>query len=293
MIEKRKATVILGGGSALGLAHIGVLSELEREFEICGIIGTSMGAIVGGLYARGLDCEAILEIAGRISNAKVLSPLNIDLRIGGLFDGIAAHKLFREWTNDALIEEGRMPFVACAYDLASRSTVLFDKGFYADAMRASSSVPYIFTPYMFKQYQLVDGGIEHPLPLEFASMIKSEVTIAVNVLPMVQQNAQRVNLSDTSTRRVKRLLRTEVVIQSVFQNQAYLALRDTINYEPDIVIEAAMPHANPFAFHKYNEFYRWGKKIAKQTLSEYREPNFIDLIRKHYRNLIHKSSPLI
>jgi NTE family protein len=289
MSDKRKATVILGGGSAFGLAHIGVLSELEREYDIRGIIGTSMGAIVGGLYAMGMDCREILDIAGRLSNAKVLSPLNIDLRIGGIFDGLAALKLYREWTNDACIEDGTIPYIACAFDLHSRSTILFDKGLYADAMRASSSIPYIFTPYALHNYLFVDGGIEHPLPLAFNKMLKSDILIAVNVLPMVPQSAEKLNLNNPKPAKQKRLLRSEVVMKSVFQNQAYLALRDIISYEPDMVINAWMPDANPFAFHKYNEFFRFGRKMARQSIEEYSEPSFISLIRRNYQNMINKT----
>jgi NTE family protein len=88
---KPKATLILGGGSALGLAHIGALEALERHFEISGIIGTSMGAIIGALYSCGLSPQDILRIATRISIARVFVPFEPDSKI----QGISRKMLFR------------------------------------------------------------------------------------------------------------------------------------------------------------------------------------------------------
>ena len=289
---KKTATLVLGGGAALGLAHIGVLSVLEKHFEITGIIGASMGAIVGALYSIGRSPTEILKIASRQRNAKVFSPLNLDLHIRGIFDGRYMLKLFEDWTDNEWIENGNIPFIACAYDLLNRSTVLFDQGAYADAMRASSSLPLIFAPYAFNKYLLVDGGTQTPLPLAFTHLFKSDLVVAVNVLPLVESAARRVDMEPADIKKRKRIHRTEVVMQAVFQNQAYLALRDIIAYEPDIVIDAAMPENNPFAFHKANSFFEYGKNIAKITMAEYHEPNFIDKTRRHYLNMVAKMASL-
>jgi NTE family protein len=283
--SKKSATVILGGGSALGLAHIGVLSVLEQNYEIGAIIGTSIGAVVGALYALGLDTDHILEIAGRQSNAQVFSPFNLDRRIRGIFDGRHIHDLFKDWTSLLSIEEGRIPFLAVAYDLNSRSTVLINRGAFADAMRASSSLPLIFSPYRYGKYLFVDGGIEHPLPLSFAKMYKHDVVISVNVLPLVEHEAVMIEPQILETIKRKRIHSSEILLQAVLQNQGYLALKDTIAYEPDIVIEAALPEGRPYAFHKSKMFYDYGYKICTETLAEYREPTFIDKIRRHYSNL--------
>lgn len=290
MSDKKKATLILGGGSALGLAHIGVLSVLEEHYDISAVIGTSMGAIVGGLFTMGMDCHSLLNIAGKQSNAKVFSPFYLDRHIGGIFDGSMMLKLFKEWTSDAPIESGTIPFIACAYDLNSRSTILINRGSYADAMRASSSLPLLFSPYHIYNYRFVDGGVEHPLPLSFAHLFKNDLVIAVNVLPIVEHQARMVELDSADVVKPKRNIRSEVVIQSIFQNQAYMAVRDISTFEPDIVINAAMPEGRPFAFHKAKAFYDYGRKTALKTLEEYSEPNFLDKIRRQYRNLIRESS---
>lgn len=289
---KPKATLILGGGSALGLAHIGALEVLERHYEISGIIGTSMGAIIGALYASGLSPMEILQIATRISNARVFSPLNLDRRIQGIFDGKMLIRLYREWTNDEEIGNGRIPFIAVAYDLLSRSTMLFRDGKYAIALRASSSLPLIFSPFAHGPHLFVDGGIEHPLPLAFAGLFSSELVIAVNVLPYVQTKAHIVPAETKRTTKLKRVGQIEVVLQSTFHNQAYLALRDISAYAPDIVIDAAMPDGRPFAFHKAADFYRFGVRQTEKTLADYNEPNFIRRMRHHYRKLVMRKTAL-
>lgn len=283
---KQKATLILGGGSALGLAHIGAIEILEQQYDICGIVGTSMGAIVGALYACGLTCSEILELACRISNARVFSPLSLDRRIQGIFDGKYLLKLLGEWTDNRSIESGRIPFMAIAYDLISRRTVIINRGRYADAMRASSSLPLIFAPYAYGAHLFVDGGTEYPLPVGFAGLIESELVIAVNVLPYIETEAKYINLEAIAKSHPKRVGRMEVVVSSVFQNQAFLAMRDIHSYAPDLVIDAAMPSARPFAFHKAKEFHRYGKQQTEAILKQYREPRFIRSMRRHYRNLM-------
>ena len=285
---KEKATLILGGGSAMGLAHIGVLSILEDEFDITGIIGSSMGSIIGGLYSSGLSSSQIYEIAGNYNNAKLFSPLKLDKTIKGIFDGQSLLSLFLTWTEGRNIEGGKIPFIACAYDLISKSTVLFNKGLYADAMRASSSLPVLFAPYKLNQYIFLDGGIEHPLPLAFSSLLSEDKVIAVNVLPEASKIASFINLESEEKNITKRLSRTEVIFNAVLQNQAYLAIRDIAMFSPDIVIEAGMPNGRPFAFHKAREFYNFGRHQALETLANYKEPKFISTIRKHYRNLIRR-----
>lgn len=283
---KPKATLILGGGSALGLAHIGALEVLEKHYTVSRIVGTSMGAIIGALYATGLSPSEILAIAKRHRNARVFSPLNLDRNIQGIFDGKYLLKLLTEWTENKDIESGRIPFSSVAYDLTGRSSVIIDKGKYAYALRASSSLPLIFAPFAWNGYMFVDGGIEHPLPLAFAGLGGQEMVIAVNVLPSVEEKARFIRLDSQKSTIHKRVGRMEVVLQTVFQNQAYLAMRDIATYAPDIVIDAAMPEGRPFAFHKAEEFYRYGVAQAEKTLQQYNEPKFVRRMRRHYRHLV-------
>jgi len=290
---KTKAVLVLGGGSALGLAHIGVLSVLEEHYDITGIIGTSMGAIVGGLYSIGLSPREILDKAAWQKNVKVFSPLSLDRHISGIFDGVALLELCRKWTTGLRIEQGKIPFIACAYDLVSRSTVLINRGLYADALRASASLPLIFAPYRWGQYLFVEGGIEHPLPLAFANLLSGDLVIAVNVLPLVEKSARYISQEEATGVKPKRIQRTEVLMQAVFHNQAYMSLKDINSYAPDIVIDAAMSEMNPFALHKAQDLYDYGRKKAYETLANYAEPRFLPQMRHYYRKMMQRVNTIV
>ena len=120
----KQARLVLGGGSAYGLAHIGVIRELEKHYKISSIIGTSMGAIVGGAYASGVSTEDLQALAEDVSIYELFKPRNLDWRGSGIFDGKVLVRLFEEWTNSKRIENGVIPFTAVAYDLNLRNSVL-------------------------------------------------------------------------------------------------------------------------------------------------------------------------
>jgi len=287
-MDKPKALLILGGGSALGLAHIGVISVIEEQFEICGVVGTSVGAIVGGLSCLGFSSADMLRIANQdLAPLKIFSPLSLDSSISGIFNGKPVLKIFERWTSEALIEDAPLPFLAVAFDLNSGRSLIIDKGRFADAMRASSSLPVIFSPYQLGPHLCIDGGIEHPLPLAFGDRIPADVVIAVNVLPKTEPKPL---IADpyAQPEKASKSLRYDVLMRSLHHNQSFLALQAIAMFEPDIVIQAGKPGAKPFDFHKADDFYRYGRAQARRTLEEYGKPDFITIIRRRYRNLLAK-----
>jgi NTE family protein len=285
---KKEARLILGGGSALGLAHIGAIAALAEQFEITGIIGTSMGAIVGGLFASGLEPDEVLDIALDIHTRRLFNPLHLDIRRSGIFDGKALLKSFRAWTGDRSIEDCGIPFVAIAYDLVSRRTVLIDKGSLAQAMRASSSLPYIFAPLALSRYLFVDGGVEHPLPVAFADRVEGRLTIAVNVLPPVSANAEAISLEQV--RSTPRMRPHQVFVQSLMHNQSYVAVQALLSHPPDLIIDAHHPRLGFFRLDKAREFYEHGYRIAGQSIVAFREPSFRDQLLKRYQTMLSRIS---
>lgn len=287
---KRKALLILGGGAARGLAHIGAISAIEEHYEICGIIGCSIGAIVGAMTGMGKCCDEILQMASAHEAHKVFSPLNLDRTIKGIFDGRAVLNLFRKWTNDAEIRDMAIPYLAVTYDLVSQRTLLIDRGSIANAMRASSSIPVIFSPFYLGQHVCIDGGVEHPLPIAFKDRIKADVVIAVNVLPKIDDSVAIADPDATIIKKKQRFSGYEVMLNALMQNQSYLALQEIVSYEPDIVIDCAMPGGKPFAFDKVNEYYEFGRQRSLKTLSNYQEPGFLSRIRHYYKGYLFRDS---
>jgi len=281
---KKKAKLILGGGSAYGLAHIGVIAALEEHYEITGIVGTSMGAIVGALYAMGRSPQSILDLALEYRTVELFNPLSLDVSLSGIFDGKATLKRFLKWTDSALIQDGNIPFIAVAYDLLKSKTVLIDKGRYADAMRASSSLPYIFAPFSYDHYLFVDGGIEHPLPTAFHAHVPGDVVIAVNVLPPVSMNAEKIELRHSKAR--IKMRSHQVFLQSIMQNQGFVAVQSMLYHRPDIYIDAYDPRYNLIDITKARQFYEHGYDCARNILESQEEPGFMESVISKYQALI-------
>lgn len=283
----KKALLVLGGGAARGLAHIGVIGELEKHFEICGIIGTSIGAIVGAMRCLGHSADAMRDMAISFPAAKVISPLNLDRSIRGIFDGRPVVELFEKWTDMADIEDAALPFIAVAYDLVAKRSILINQGSFAGAMRASSSIPLMFAPHQFGKHWCIDGGVEHPLPLAFSNIISSDLVVAVNVLPQIESIALVADPIPEPHAKKPSFHRWEILTHTLFQNQSYLALQEIIRYQPDIVIETAMPNSSAFAFDRAEEFIEYGRGKCRETLDNYREADFVTRLRKQYLNLLH------
>jgi NTE family protein len=279
----KRARLILGGGSAYGLAHMGVIAAITEQFEISGIVGTSMGAIIGACAAYGIEAPQMLEMAEEISTIELFNPLNLDFTRSGIFDGKAIHKLFAQWTNKARIEDCDIPFIAVAFDLYRQCSILIDKGQLADAMRASSSLPYIFAPHEIGDYLLVDGGVAHPLPLAFAERVPGEITIAVNVLAPIKQRVESINQS--KARKKEKLSRHDVFVQTLMLNQGLIAVQAATEFKPEIYIDAHLPELNFYDLRKARDFYEHGYRVGKKSLDSYQEPDFGDKLKDTYSQL--------
>ncbi|MCD8478829.1 MAG: patatin-like phospholipase family protein [Candidatus Cloacimonetes bacterium] len=279
----KKARLILGGGSAYGLAHMGVIAAITEQFEISGIVGTSMGAIIGACAAYGIEAPQMLEMAEEISTIELFNPLNLDFTRSGIFDGKAIHKLFAHWTNKARIEDCDIPFIAVAFDLYRQCSILIDKGQLADAMRASSSLPYIFAPHEIGDYLLVDGGVAHPLPLAFAEKVPGELTIAVNVLAPIKQRVESINQSRMGKK--EKLSRHDVFVQTLMLNQGLIAVQAATEFKPDIYIDAHLPELSFYDLRKAKDFYEHGYRVGRKSISAYPEPDFGDKLKDTYSQL--------
>ncbi|MCB5261390.1 MAG: patatin-like phospholipase family protein [Candidatus Cloacimonetes bacterium] len=282
----KTARLILGGGSAYGLAHIGVIEAIAEEYEITGVVGTSMGAIVGGLLACSVSPQKMLELAQDVSTLELFNPLTLDFSRSGIFDGKAITRLFEDWTQERMIEQADIPYIAVAFDLHRQLTVLIDKGSLAKAMRASSSLPFIFAPQEMEDYLFIDGSVAHPLPLAFADKVPGEITIAVNVLPTASPDIEIYEPGHKQTK--QKLTRYEVFMQSLMQNQGFMAIQSIVKNKPDIIIHAHHPDFGFYDLKKAQDFYDFGYQAAKKALGEHSEPDFAAKLRGSYEKLFER-----
>ena len=183
---KMKIGLALGSGGARGLAFIGVLKILEREkIPIDLIAGTSMGSLIGGLYVSGMDAITMEEIALNISwqqTAKFFTPT---ISKAGLVDSDKIEKLLESFIGKKRIQNSKISFAAVSTDIKKGKQVVIKNGKISKAIRASCSVPGIFTPLKHRNRFLVDGGLINPVPVDVVRAMGADIVIGVSVIPEV------------------------------------------------------------------------------------------------------------
>mgnify|MGYP003603227421 CR=1 FL=1 len=245
MSNHRLIGLALGGGGARGLAHIGILKALDRaDIPINVVAGTSMGGIVGALYAAGMspnEIEASIQASiGSITDLLAL----VDLRISrnGLLKGnrvydLVAGQLGPQRTFASL----RRPFAVVAVDTVTGREVVLDQGWVADAVRATMSVPGIFAPVEMGAYRLVDGGLLNNVPVDVTRQLGADFVIAVDVLPNfgVNRPGQQPTVPRLSARFMPRAYRDLWHIEMIMISAlTEYRLRDN---PPDVLLRPELP----------------------------------------------------
>lgn len=178
--HKPRIGLALGGGSARGWAHVGVIRALEqagvRPDLVC---GTSVGALVGAAYAAG-ELERFEQWLLGLRIADVLSFMDVRLS-GGVIKGERLMEFFRRNFIDRPVEKLDLPFAAVATALHTGAEVWLREGSTVDAVRASIGLPALFTPVLHEGRVLVDGGLVNPVPVSLARAMGAEVVIAVDL----------------------------------------------------------------------------------------------------------------
>ena len=201
-LKNKNWALVLSGGGAKGIAHVGALRGLEKlGLKPDLIVGASMGAIIGGLYCSGMTIDDMIDVLENQFELKDHMDLphmeHPDTRLWKLLHDIETCRLmgerygldkqdsvldfFRELTGDRLLENTDIPLVINAVDLLSSRQVELDSGSIATAMRASMAIPGVFTPVLQDDMVLVDGGILDNMPVAIARRRGFETVVALNV----------------------------------------------------------------------------------------------------------------
>ncbi len=185
--------VAFGSGAALGYSIIGVLKVFKRErIPIDIVSGTSMGAFLAGLVAMGMDPEEMERRAFKANRAWIYGHILRDISIphSGFFSGQSLIRMFGDYFQGKTFEDLGLPFSCVASDIESGEEVIFSKGSLADAVRASCSLPVIFTPFHHEGRFLIDGGLVNPVPIRVVADMGADVLIAINLtLPAADYTA--------------------------------------------------------------------------------------------------------
>ncbi len=179
--NKQTISLVLGSGGARGYAHIGVIEELLKSgYEIKSISGSSMGALIGALYACG-KLQEYKEWILTLDILDVVKLLDFSLTGKGVIGGDKVFRIVENMIGDVLIENLPIPYTAVATDLLKQKEVWIQKGKLLDAVRASVAIPTIFTPKEIDGRYLVDGGVLNPLPIAPTVSDATDITVAISL----------------------------------------------------------------------------------------------------------------
>ncbi len=283
---ERKTGCALGGGGARGLSHIGVLKVLEQHGLAPQVVaGTSIGALVGALYAGGLRASDIEEVALKVDWRRMARLADVTLPFSGLLQGKRIASLVRSILGDLDFSDLKYPFACVATDISSGEQVILTRGSVVDAVRASISVPGILMPVKLDGRYLVDGGLVIQVPVRTCRELGAEYVVGVNVIPdpsgtvasrdgrqtarVVRRETVKTGVSADRRRLFKyggpNLVR--VLTQSLIIPGHRLAMQDLAG--ADLAISPSVGGIGFFQFDRAEEAIALGEEAAKAALYEF------------------------
>lgn len=290
MAVARQPTVALalGAGGAKGLAHIGAIEEIQAQgFEITAIAGTSMGALIGGVYAMG-KLDLYRDWVCTLARFDVFRLLDWTFTGGGLIKGERIMGTLRELTGDVCIQELPLAFTAVATDLDREREVWLTRGSLFDAIRASIAIPTVFRPHHINGRRLVDGALLNPVPVTPLIRDSADYLFAVSmdgpaemtpVAPAAADGeeggvAHRIGeffgrLLPHSEGKPREPGALDLLNQSMDLMQANLSRMRLAAYEPDLLIQLPRNLSTAYEFYRARELIEHGREQARKAIAEW------------------------
>ncbi|MDT8420930.1 MAG: patatin-like phospholipase family protein [Desulfuromonadales bacterium] len=288
MDAAKSISLVLGSGGARGMAHIGVIQVLEeRGFAIRSISGSSIGALVGGIYAAG-ELDTYAKWVCALERLDVLRLLDLSFSGTALFKGERIINTLRELIGDQNIEDLPISYTAVATDLEKSREVWLSNGPLFDAIRASTAFPTVFSAFHLRGKKLVDGGLLNPIPIAPTLRDLTDCTIAVSLsgpsrsiqtpppAPLGRREMNRyhkmvVEFVDSLQKKNHQVADDEaglfdVISKSLDAMQSTIASFKLAAYSPDIVIEIPKAICTIYEFERAKELIEVGRTEAERVL---------------------------
>ena len=241
--KRKRVALALSSGGPRGFAYLGALEVLqERGYEVTAVAGTSIGALVGGVYAAGHLAE-FKEWLLSLNTRKVFSLVDWSLSMNHLVKGEKIIEAIKEVVPDVKIEEMLLPFSAIATDLYTGEEVVFDKGDLFSAIRASMSIPSLFKPVQYGNTVLIDGHSSNCLPLNRVKRTKGDILIGFDVnyfdIAAVRTTLADVEQKQTYYEELRQAKREEVkALATVINDNAEISMFEKLKSLGSLGLEA-------------------------------------------------------
>jgi len=255
--KKVGVALVLGGGGARGMAHVGVLEELEKAgITIDLIVGCSAGSIVGAFYA---DCLDVAKVKACLTPLKKWDILDLSLYRCryGLAQGRAFRRFLASHIGARYFNELKIPVCIVATDLIKGQLICLNDGPLIPAIHASSAIPLLFSPVLLHERLLVDGGVADPVPVSIAQKMGAKIIIAVDLNELLPKTSPS-NLFGVAARsaEIKFLLQSASCLEGA-----------------DVIIRPELEGVSIFADDNHEQVYLAGREAAIKAL-----PKIIQLI---------------
>ncbi len=252
--KPKKVALVLGGGGARGLAHIGILKVFEREdIKVDLVVGTSMGAVIGAAYCLGFHATHMEKRATTLKWTDLFDPTMPKL---GLAEGLKMQNVIADLLEHKTFLDLKIPLAVVTTDIEKAEEVVYTSGDLVKVVKASSSWPGIFIPNRIDGRLLVDGGIKNSVPVAIAKQLGADFIIACNVGFCVSTDLE-----------INNLLR--MILQS-FQIMG-AELNKYQSKQADIIIEPNLGNLDQAAFDKATEIIHKGQEAAEKMLPKLRK----------------------
>jgi NTE family protein len=276
--------LVLASGGARGLAHIGVIEELERKgFNITSIAGSSIGSVVGGLYA----CGKLKEFKDWVCNLDrfdVMQLMDFTWTLQGFIKGENFFKELDKYFGLTRIEDLSIPLSVVATNIDTRKEVVFNSGSLTKAIRASVSIPSVITPVKYKGQYLIDGGVVSPIPVNAVVRKENDLLVVVDInanIPYLKpdfepiaKKSQKIGLKRDILKEIKRFIELHnnnkeekkktpnyfyIVDKSIniMQDKICSLIKD--HYQPDIMVDISREASSTFEFDRAQELIEAGR----------------------------------
>ncbi len=289
---KQKVALALSSGGARGTAHIGAIRELEKQgFEINSISGSSMGALIGGIYAA-QKLDEYEEWLCSLSKRDIFNLVDFTLSSNGIIKADKVLKEVQKFIPDQKIEDLPIKYAAVATDINRKKEVVITEGSLFEAIRASISIPMVITPLKKNDTLFVDGGVLNPMPVNRVARSKGDILIAVNVNALIENkypikdtnqhwgyfekltNGQLGKFQDKLSILFPSNKNDHLGYFSLIGDTTMLMLSQisTLTLQlmpPDIIIEMPREICGTFDFYKASELIDFGKRTARESINSY------------------------
>ncbi len=282
-MASKDVALVLSSGGPRGFAYIGAIEELvSRGYQITSVAGTSMGALIGGMYAAG-KLEEVRNWMYSLDNWKVIRLMDIAFSRNSLVKGDKVIEALKGIVPDVDIEELDLPYKAVATDLYTGEEVVFEKGSLFEAIRASMSIPSLFRPVKLGLRTLVDGGIVNPIPLNRVERNGHDILVGFDV-------------NDVDVEEMR-----QIVAEDAFEENEKIKASNEIKAEGGVLWEKIVHDDTIKLVDKMKMAGKFGHRVLKKRIEESArdendfdpDANYFSILGRSFSLMIHNNARLM